>query len=68
MTAKTSEEPSRETKIQAYAEALAYFIDEPKAVTDPTLGLFIDFFKARIAQEQERLAKGVGTQAQLAKT
>ncbi len=67
MAAQTSKEPDREAKVQAYAEALAYFIEEPKAITDPTLGLFVGFFKARIAQEQERLAKGLGTQAQLVK-
>lgn len=67
MAAKTSEEPSREAKIRAYAEALAYFIEEPKAISDPTLGLFVDFFKERIAQEEERLAKGMGTQKALIK-
>ena len=56
----------REARINAYAEALGFFIENPKAINDPTLGLFIDFFKEKIAQEQERLAKGLGTQKMLA--
>jgi hypothetical protein len=67
MAAKTSEKPEREAKICAYAEALAYFIEEPKAISDPTLKLFVDFFKERIAQEEERLSKGLGKQMQLVK-
>ena len=53
--------------MQVYADALDFFITEPEALSDPTLRLFVDFFKERIAQEEERLAKGIGTQAQLVK-
>lgn len=67
MAAKDSKELSREAKMQAYAEALAFFIENPEAIGDPTLRLVIDFFKEQIAQEEERLAKGFGRQEQLAK-
>ena len=53
--------------MQAYAEALDFFIDEPKAINDPTLKSCVDFFKERIAQELERQAKGLGTQKVLVK-
>ena len=43
-----------------------FFIKEPKAITDPSLKIFVDFFKEKIAQEQESLAKGLGTQKMLA--
>ena len=65
MEAQLNKEQNREAKIQAYAEALDFFIENPKAITDPTLRLFVDFFKERIAQEQERRAKGLGVQKPL---
>ena len=65
MEAQPNSEQDRAARVQAYAEALDFFIENPKAITDPTLGLFVDFFKERIAQEQERLAKGLGTQKML---
>ena len=49
----------------AYTEALAFFIEEPDAISDQTLRFFIDFFKEKVVQEQERRAKGIGTQKQL---
>lgn len=65
MESQAKKEPDREARIQAYAEALAFFIKEPEAISDPTLRLFVDFMKERIAQEEERLAKGLGTQKPL---
>ena len=65
MEAQPNSEQDREAKIQAYAEALDFFIENPKAITDPTLRLFVDFFKERIAQEQERRDKGLGIQKPL---
>ena len=67
MEALANKEQDREARIQAYAEALDFFIEEPKAISDPTLGLFIDFFKEKIEAELERRAKGLGTQKQLVK-
>jgi hypothetical protein len=52
----------RTARIEAYAEALAFFIDQPEAVADTGLKAVIDFFKERIAQELDRRAKGMGTQ------
>ena len=66
METQPSKEQDREARINAYAEALDFFIENPKAISDPTLRLFVDFFKERIAQEQEKLAKGLGTQKMLA--
>ncbi len=68
MEANADNEQDRAAKIQAYAEALDFFIENPKAITDPTLRLFVDFFKERIAKEEERLAKDVGTQKMLLKS
>ena len=62
MEAQPDKEPDKAARIQAYVEALDFFIDNPKAISDPTLGLFVNFFKERIAREQERRAKGLGTQ------
>ena len=67
MEIQSNKEQDREARINAYAEALDFFIENPKAISDPTLGLFVNFFKERIAQEQERRAKGLGTQRMLAK-
>jgi hypothetical protein len=67
MEAQHNKEQDRESRIQAYAEALDFFIREPKAINDPMLGLFIDFFKEKIDVELERQAKGLGTQKQLVK-
>lgn len=61
MEAQT-EEDKRAARREAQAEALAFFIKEPKAITDPTLKIGVDFFKERIAQELERHAKGLGNQ------
>ena len=58
---------NREARINAYVEALDFFIENPKAINDPTLGLFVDFFKEKIAQEQEKRAKGLGVQKPLIK-
>lgn len=66
MPAQTEDE-KKAARMQVYADALDFFITEPEALSDPTLRLFVDFFKERIAQEEERLAKGIGTQAQLVK-
>ena len=68
MEAQPNSEQDRAAKIQTYAEALGFFIENPKAITDPTLRLFVDFFKERIAKEEERLAKGLGTQKMLLKS
>ena len=65
MAAQTEEE-KKAARIRAYAEALDFFIKEPKAITDPSLKACIDYFKERIAQELERRAKGMGTQKMLA--
>lgn len=62
-----TEDEKKATRRQVYAEALDFFITEPEALSDPTLRLFVDFFKKRIAQEEERLAKGIGTQVRLVK-
>jgi hypothetical protein len=64
-TEKGSKEASREVRMQRYAEALDFFIENPKAISDPTLGLFIDFFKGEIAKARERLEKGLGRQKAL---
>jgi hypothetical protein len=63
----TAKDADREAKIRFYVEALAFFIEEPKAVSDPTLRLFIELLKDRITREEERQARGLGTQKQLAK-
>lgn len=65
MEVETKKVRERATKIQAYAEALDFFIENPKAITDPTLRLFVDFFNEKIAQEQERPTKGMGVQKPL---
>ena len=57
----------REAKIKSYVEALAFFIEESKAISDPTLRMFIDLLKERIKLEGESQAKGLGTQKQLVK-
>lgn len=62
-----TEEEKKAARIQAYAEALDFFIEEPKAITDPSLKACIDYFKERIAQELERRVKGLGTQKVLAR-
>ena len=59
---------NREARIKAYAEALAFFIDEPEALTDPTLKLFVELCKEKIAEEQERHKKGPGKQKMLIKS
>ena len=59
---------SREARIKAYAEALAFFIDEPKALTDPTLKLFVELCKEKIAEEQGKLDKELGRQKVLIKS
>ncbi|MHB1830738.1 MAG: hypothetical protein ACYCO0_05085 [Candidatus Micrarchaeaceae archaeon] len=66
MEVQPDKEQDKATRTQAYAEALDFFIENPKAITDPTLKVFVDFFKERIAQEEERSAKGLGTQRMLA--
>lgn len=55
----------REARIKTYAETLAFFIDEPEALIDPTLKLFVELCKEKIAEEQERLDKGLGKQKSL---
>lgn len=65
MEPQDNKEQDREAKILAYTEALAFFIEEPDAISDQTLRFFIDFFKEKVVQEQERRAKGIGTQKQL---
>lgn len=65
METQPNSELDRAVRIQAYADALDFFVENPKAITDPTLRLFVDFFKERIAQEQERRAKGFGVQKPL---
>ena len=45
----------REAKFASYAEAIAFFIDNPEAPLDPTLRLFVDFMKEKIAEAQARL-------------
>ena len=65
MEAQPNSEQDRAAKILAYAEALDFFVENPKAITDPTLRLFVDFFKERIVQEQERRTKGLGIQKPL---
>ena len=65
METQYNKEHDREARITAYAEALDFFIENPKAINDPTLGLFVDFFKEKIAQEQERRTKGLGVQKPL---
>jgi hypothetical protein len=67
MEAPAKKEQDREARMQAYAEAIDFFIEEPEAMTDPSLRLCIDFFKERIDMELERQAKGLGTQKQLVK-
>ena len=57
---------NREARIKAYAEALAFFIDEPEALADSTLKLFVELCKEKIAVEHERLDKGLGKQRVLA--
>ena len=64
MAAQTEEEKKAD-KQQAYAEALAFFIEQPKAATDPTIALFVEICKEKIAAELERRAKGLGTQKAL---
>ena len=58
---------SREARIKAYAEALAFFIDEPEALTDPTLKLFVELCKEKITEEQNRQGKELGKQKMLIK-
>ena len=67
MDVQAKNEQTREAKIKAYAEALAYFIEEPNAISDPSLKVCVDFFKERIAQEETRRAEGIGIQKQLLK-
>ena len=59
---------NREARIEAYAEALAFFIDEPEALTDPTLKLFVELCKEKIAEEQNRREKELGKQKVLIKS
>ena len=59
---------SREARIKAYAEALAFFIDEPEALADPTLKLFVELCKEKIAEEQNRQEKELGKQKALIKS
>jgi hypothetical protein len=63
----TVKDAERDAKIRSYVEALAFFIEEPEAISDPTLRLFIDLLKERIAREEEQQAIGLGTQKQLVK-
>ncbi len=58
----------REARIKAYAEALAFFIDEPKAINDPAIALFVEICKEKIAEEQEKQDKGLGKQKVLIKS
>ena len=67
MEAQTEEE-KKAAKLQAHAEALAFFIEEPKAATDPTIALFVEICKEKIAAEQARLNKGLGKQKVLIKS
>lgn len=62
-----AKDAERETKIRSYVESLDFFIEEPKAISDPTLKLFVDLLKEKITQEEERQAKGLGEQKQLVK-
>ena len=59
---------AREARIKAYAEALAFFMDEPEALTDPTLKLFVELCKEKIDKEHEKLDKGLGKQKVLIKS
>ena len=59
---------SREARIKAYAEALAFFIEEPEALTDPTLKLFVELCKEKLTEEQERQDNGLGKQKALIKS
>jgi hypothetical protein len=59
---------SREARIEAYAEALAFFIDESVVLTDPTLKLFVELCKEKIAEEQNRQEKELGKQNVLIKS
>jgi hypothetical protein len=68
METQSNKEQSREERIQAYAEALDFFIEKPETLNDSALRLLIDFFKEKVAQEQERHVKGIGMQKQLIKT
>lgn len=65
MAAQTEEE-KKAAKLQAHAEALAFFMEEPKAINDPTIALFVEVCKEKIALELERRAKGIGVQKSLA--
>ena len=60
-----TEEEKRAAKIETYAEALDFFIEDPKAISDPSLRTCIDFFKERIAQEEEKRSKSLGMQKPL---
>jgi hypothetical protein len=65
MDVQAKNEQTREAKIKAYAEALAYFIEEPNAISDPSLKVCVDFFKERIAQEEARQVSVLGIQKRL---
>ena len=64
MAAQTEEEKKAD-KLQTYAEALAFFIEEPKAINDSTIALFVEVCKEKIALKLERRAKGIGVQKPL---
>jgi hypothetical protein len=64
MAAQTEEE-KKAAKLQAYAEALAFFIEEPKAINDPTIALFVEICKDKIALELDKRAKGIGRRNRL---
>lgn len=63
----TAKDAEKDAKIGSYVEALAFFIEEPKAVSDPTVRLFIELLKERISREEERQTKSSGNQKQLVK-
>lgn len=62
VTRVQTEDEKYAARIQAYAEAFDFFIEEPEAVSDHTLKIFLDYFKQRAEQERERQAKDPGTQ------
>jgi hypothetical protein len=67
MDVQAKSEQTREAKIKAYAEALAYFIEEPNAISDPSLKVCVEFFKERIAQEEAGQVSTPGIQKRLLK-
>ena len=55
----------KEARIKVYAEALAFFIDEPEALINPTVKLFVELCKEKIALELDKRTKSIGIQKAL---